>query len=459
MASSPRKDYREFYLDEAGRSGFRFPDRDLLKILKSDSDPFVRASLYLNSALWNSEIASSWPDATHLERLAMVRRTAFGMDFLLVKIFDLKNNELGLSVDERTELIWAFLSGLDETNKTFRNSYGERDSYGEGGGHSPGGRLWKLISEWSEQTDLKALVYRFLPADYEDAAEVYRISQKPELRRIILSMAWAEHRDKNSYFEKSPLMVGLGSRDADGGCRSLAYGMLHVKRARYRVWGFQERVARWQEFRKVKREARNDLYALGGLAKNLSLSPRELGRQASALFRSKRMPLYQEGGLTDWGELLTNIERDYQRTIRELRFERELNKRKSARNPENDEESKAEWTQDDKLDYLMGLAFSNPWSSSFLGVSGVASALGLVLSGVTYFTSHNLPLSLLVFFFCFWLGGFLFYLAVKYTYTVPPWQSFDAWTERWEYLWSPFPRKPPISGAGISQGAPNRPTN
>lgn len=85
------RDYREVLRDAGGR--FRFSERDLLEILRKDSDPFVRACVYANPAfkpLLNVITAGPgeelgamvgigmlikkwWSEATHLERLGMAR--------------------------------------------------------------------------------------------------------------------------------------------------------------------------------------------------------------------------------------------------------------------------------------------------------------------------------------------------------------------------------------------------
>jgi hypothetical protein len=44
------RDYRESYEAGTGHFAFRFPDRNLLEILRNDDDNFVRASVYLNRA-------------------------------------------------------------------------------------------------------------------------------------------------------------------------------------------------------------------------------------------------------------------------------------------------------------------------------------------------------------------------------------------------------------------------
>ena len=148
------RDYRELLRDAGG--GFRFSERDLFEILRKDSDPFVRACVYANPAFkpFLNVITAGpgealgamagigmlskkwWSEATHLERLGMVRNRQFSSYMLE----ELKSNELDLSLEQRRELIWAFLAARDEVS--------DRES----------NELWEVVAELPEETDLQALV-------------------------------------------------------------------------------------------------------------------------------------------------------------------------------------------------------------------------------------------------------------------------------------------------------------
>jgi hypothetical protein len=88
------------------------PIEAIVNHLKSDPDPFVRACLYENQALFglgNAEAA--FGDATHLERLALVRNPALVRATRLIqKLFDPDNTELGIDLEHRRELALAFIS-------------------------------------------------------------------------------------------------------------------------------------------------------------------------------------------------------------------------------------------------------------------------------------------------------------------------------------------------------------
>jgi len=437
------RDYREL-LEDAGR-GFRFSERDLLEILRKDPDTFVRASVYANPAfsplldvitaepkeVLGAAIGISmgldkcWSEATHPERLGMVRNHGFTSCLFA----ELKSNQLGLSTEERRELIWAFLAAPDEVR--LRKST----------------ELWKLASEWPEETDLQALVYRFLPTDDKTAVEVYQETQKVELRRAILCMAWdSKEREKGvdaqAYLYRSTLEVA--TKDPDGACRLLAYGMVGLGRGRYwwKFPGIQFRVERFKQSRKLLRAARDDIYALSGLAKNLSLSPRELHRvesRAQTLAHSQWNSWWETEKQLIW--LAQDVAQDIKRTIGELRLERNLGKFDGNRLTD---ESKVGWTQDEKLDYLTVLSLGTSGRWAVLQVLAVASGLGLVVFSVTYIFSHSLALSFLLLLSCSWVGWFFSDWAIRKTSAIPPWMSAEEYSKSLKHLWSEHPRKAPL---------------
>jgi len=93
-----------------------------------------------------------WREATHLERLGMVRNREFQSCLLN----ELKTNELGLSREQQEELVRAFLARSDVADT--------RDS----------DELWSLMAAWPEESDVPPLVYRFLPVNDETAAGIYK---------------------------------------------------------------------------------------------------------------------------------------------------------------------------------------------------------------------------------------------------------------------------------------------
>src|SRR2546425_2452962 len=94
---------------------WRFPERDLAARLKNDPDLFVRACLRENPEVFNAYSYEAWREyfleATHLERLALLRNTKIrNADELIQKIFDKDDQELGVDPEARQQLAWAYLT-------------------------------------------------------------------------------------------------------------------------------------------------------------------------------------------------------------------------------------------------------------------------------------------------------------------------------------------------------------
>jgi hypothetical protein len=418
------REYRE--VSENAGSGVRSSVRDLLAILRKDPDPFVRACVCANPAfspplsiITDGRIEFSkewWSEATHLERLSMVRHS----DFLRSKILDeLESNELGLSLEQRKELIWAFLAGRDEAD------------------HRGSSKLWKLVSEWPEETELQALVYRFLPTDDETAAEIYQITQRPEWRRAILCMVWDEkERSENSgkvpYQYAYSSTLNLAMTDRDPACRLLAYAWARIGEKKYwMVSGFKDRARRRKESRKLLRASRDDIYALSGLANNLSLSPSELQwvqRRAPVLSGSLKSEVTlwinlggDEGYTISEKDLWSIIRHDVERTISKLRLERAVSKLRVSDSNRSTPESKVEWTEGEKFDYLTSLSLNSSLWAIFAQCCGVASGLGLIVFSISYILGGSLALALFLFLLCSWLGWLLAYRVFQSTQALPPW--------------------------------------
>jgi hypothetical protein len=439
------RDYRELLRDAGG--GFRFSERDLLEILRKDSDPFVRACVYANPAfkpLLNVITAGPgealgamagigmltkkwWSEATHLERLGMVRNREFSSCMLE----ELKSNELGLSSEQRKELIWAFLAARDEVRDRESND------------------LWKVLAELPEETDRQALVYRFLPVDDHTAAEVYRKTGNPEWRRAILQMVWDE-----DVMERSAERYGLHNetldlaiKDANGVCRLLAYATLRLGHS-----NFADRRGRSKHWQDLQRAARSDIYALSGLAKNPALTPDELRwveTSANALVGSLKdeSNLWvhlggDEGYSTSEVGLLHQIRHDVECRITELRFEKQVGKLSSGDKDRPPSHSKLEGTQEGRLDYLTLVSIS----TATFGLREVFSVTGpaLIIFALTYLLSDNLALALFALLLSSWLRRkvWLFWRPSP----VEPWLYPDVYQGFVKEYWSQRlePRKPPL---------------
>jgi hypothetical protein len=437
-----------------GREYRQRGDSGLLEILRNDHDPFVRACVYANPAflpLLSDAVTAAnsgpalagmlvganqrdtwWREATHLERLGMARNREFQSCLLN----ELKTSELGLNRGQQEELIRAFLAQRDFVD------------------HHDSGELWNLISEWPEESDVPPLVYRFLPVRDRMAAEVYIKTGNARWRRAILQMVWDEdvlERSAERYgrYGLHNETLDLAIKDANGVCRLLAYATLRLGHS-----SFADRRDRSKHWQDLQGAASSDIYALTGLAKNVSLSPRELRRvqrRAYALVGSLKreenlwINLGGDNGYPICEENLPSIIRgDVEQTISKLQFERELRKLRVSHDNRVTDESKAQWTQDEKIDYLTSISLSTSMWAIFTQHCGVATGLGLIVFSLTYVLGNSLAVSLFLFLSCSWLGWLLANRLVRKTQALPPWENEEKNNERLKRLWGEDPRGLPL---------------
>jgi hypothetical protein len=210
-------DYRESKLVD-GKLTYTHPERNFEERLKNDPDPFVRASLHENPILsplaW-TDFGEWFQRASHLERLALVRNPKADERFI-ENIFDNEDKELALSMDERKELILAYLTNEDMVFKAkLRTREIPIDEYlilsaVDADNHFS--RLWELASKWPGESGIPHAVYSFVNAPDSTKAKVYQGCEKPFFRRTILY--GCTHRDKET--------LKLGVADADAECREVA---------------------------------------------------------------------------------------------------------------------------------------------------------------------------------------------------------------------------------------------
>ncbi len=161
-------------------------------------------------------------EATHLERLALVRNPEVGGGGkdLIGKIFDPEDQELGINLEMRKELILAFL-----TNK---EALGRKEAEAGLGGHRLEDgwawykaneflkKLWDLAPKWPKETWIQASIYLFVPAGDETKAEHYKRCDEPVWRGQIL-----ENCDGGD-----TKTIELGMEDTRDLCRFAAYSMV-----------------------------------------------------------------------------------------------------------------------------------------------------------------------------------------------------------------------------------------
>lgn len=251
----------------------------IFEALKTDSDPFVRACLYENPAACglSGGLTSRFLDATHIERLALMRNPKVGTKLVEV-LFDPENREFALTLGERAELCRAFLSNESKLHELaddagqcrLHNVSWKSQDFLAGMDLHEAERflctLWRLALKWPQDSDIARLIVQIVPADgltFLDAggsrkcvkAEVYR--QRADLRWLIIDGCGPGDGET----------ISLGLQDADEGCRAAAYSKLSPVP-----------LARTEEIIK-----RKDKAALVGLAQNEALSVERLRKVEECL--------------------------------------------------------------------------------------------------------------------------------------------------------------------------------
>lgn len=168
---------REFPEDLFGRR-ILFPDRNLVDRLKSDPDPFVRACLRENPDASYRGSLRAFEEATPLERLALVRNREVDDD-LIQRIFDPEDQQLGIDMAARGELVCAFLSNAEflEEKLTRAGLSGhppDTDGYSWFLAKKFLTTLWELASKWPKETLIPRIVHRHLPSPDKIKAQTYR---------------------------------------------------------------------------------------------------------------------------------------------------------------------------------------------------------------------------------------------------------------------------------------------
>jgi hypothetical protein len=223
-------DYRE---QKPG--GGQKPERNLEQWLSEDRDSFVRASLRENPHVYGwRELNSTkvFMETNHLERLALMRNSEQRYSWFrgspVQQIFDPEDQQLGISLQEREELILAYVSNPATVEASHRNI----DSFDYGGSWEDNrkhlSKLWELASKWPVGRG-PWRVYRYLGVDPRVRANTYRLCPDPLLRDAILE-GCNPARDQRT--------LRLGLRDPDATCRDTANELCnqlgYIKRL---VWG------------------------------------------------------------------------------------------------------------------------------------------------------------------------------------------------------------------------------
>jgi hypothetical protein len=209
--------------NEGRNDSIEFPERNLEDRLKNDPEPFVRACLRENPTAFSGTGDFYWmpyfQQANPLERLALMRNPEVWCgDDLIKRIFDHENHELGISLEERKELIAAFL-----TNK---EALGMLEEYEPWPGNKFLPTLWELASKWPKSSESEVaqrigpmnpvmmphVVYRYVSANDEIKAKIYQAEEDRICRRWILENCTAADVQT----------LALALKDTDNVCREMA---------------------------------------------------------------------------------------------------------------------------------------------------------------------------------------------------------------------------------------------
>ncbi len=160
-------------------------ERDLWNRLRADRDPFVRAALHENSNYppHQTTIFRDWEkeftELNALERLAFMRNPGWemwGVNSLLLKIFDIGDSSLGLSIDERKALALAYLTNVGvEASREWHDW--ELDDNVK--------RLWAILPKFPD-FDVQWNAFRYLGAQDSWKATAFKATTDLSLRQAIL---------------------------------------------------------------------------------------------------------------------------------------------------------------------------------------------------------------------------------------------------------------------------------
>ena len=207
--------------------------------IRSAADEFVNACLWEGPTFgdWTSS-SEGWigwfKEAPHLERLAMMRNGRVD-DTLVEMVFDGDDIHLGISENERRELIVAVLSngGALRPPIAAETSYSEFEELT--GGVDAGdyiaiskeskehfAKLWQFAARWPDKSGVPYQVYLRVPADNDTKVKHYQAARNPLLRGAILTNDTPEF-DASGVDAFGPGEVfELGLKDEDEQCRQVA---------------------------------------------------------------------------------------------------------------------------------------------------------------------------------------------------------------------------------------------
>jgi hypothetical protein len=163
----------------------QFPDRNLADRLSNDPDPFVRACLrenphnqFVKGAAAGVDTIAYFRASTRMERSALVRNPHVA-DELIEKIFNPEDKDLGINLEEREELILAFLTNQEFlANKAAQAGLSNHpvppDALAWHSANNFLRSLWRLTAKWPEKARIQYVVYRYVPIDKETRDQILK---------------------------------------------------------------------------------------------------------------------------------------------------------------------------------------------------------------------------------------------------------------------------------------------
>src|SRR5574341_2233706 len=195
-ARDPHRAVRAWFARHARLFEYAGDGGGLRAALLEDPDPFVRASLRENPAAFDgSRAGESWAghfrEASHLERLALMRNRAVCGAPLVEALFDPERGDVEVGLAERRELVLAYLTNARVRRESHRASpvntgylWDSWECLRQRGHFS---RLFRLAAKWPSASGIREAVYRHLGAEDADKAAAYRACRDPRLRAAILA--------------------------------------------------------------------------------------------------------------------------------------------------------------------------------------------------------------------------------------------------------------------------------
>jgi hypothetical protein len=212
---------------------------EIVAALLNDPDLFVRACLHENGwalRFFKDDWKQYFNRLSHVERLALVRNPSIGTK-LTEQIFDFDDKELGISGEERKELVFAFLSNENRLHSLagrawvpYGNPPETLDYVDYWGDELPAQELskfldtiWGLASKWPAELEngssfrsaVAATVFRSVPVRTETRQRIYSGCSDTNLKLNILDGCGDDYST-----------IGLALRDPDDSCRECAYSMI-----------------------------------------------------------------------------------------------------------------------------------------------------------------------------------------------------------------------------------------